>query len=100
MDGVIHDFVVHKKKKIKGKWVKPTYVHLFRHELPDGETVVTQGGTQIIDRIWGSLRKHMGTRAVSSGVALTAARVRSAQWCIWHSRADWWLKTRKRWPSR
>ena len=51
--GVIHDWVVHKKKKIKGKWLKPRYAQLFEHKLPNGKTLATKGGTQIIDRFGG-----------------------------------------------
>ena len=43
LDGVYHDFVIHKKKKVKGRWLRPKYVKLCVHELPEGKTVFTTG---------------------------------------------------------
>jgi hypothetical protein len=93
LTGVVHDFVVHKKKKIGGKWVKPKYVQLFRHRMHDGSVVCTKGGTQIIDRFWRSLREHMGTRSIKVSRNLWTNRVRAAQWAFWHQGEDLWQKT-------
>ena len=61
--GVIHDHVVHKKKRVKinGKftWVKPHYTKVYTHKLPCGKTVKVKSGTQIIDRFWGILRQGL-----------------------------------------
>ena len=58
--GVIHDNVVHKKKRIvvrgKAVWVKPHYTKTRTHKLPTGKTVTVKAGTQIIDRFWGHIR--------------------------------------------
>jgi hypothetical protein len=83
LDGVIHDYVVHKKKKVRGKWIRPKYVQLFRHIMPDGSVVCTKGGTHIIDWCWQHLRQHMGHRHISVNRSLWSARVRSAQWEYW-----------------
>ena len=91
--GVIHDYVVHRKKKVGGRWKKPKYAQLFLHELPDGTKVACKGGTQIIDRAWSSLRKHLGQRAKNPGSSALDARVRSAQWLIWHRDKDLWAAT-------
>ena len=93
LDGVIHDYVVHKKKKIGGNWITPHYVQLFRHVMADGSAVCTKGGTQIIDRFWRTLREHMGSHGVSVNKQLWANRVRSAQWTYWHQGQDLWLQT-------
>ena len=89
--GVMHDHVVHKKKRvvIKGKttWVKPRYTRTFKHKLPGGKTVVVKGGTQIIDRFWGLLRQGLKNDysnlkyiTHSPGSSLLERRVRSVQW--------------------
>ena len=66
VSGIVHDWVVHKKKKIqkKGKsiWIKPKYVSLVEHRMLDGTVVRAKGGTQIIDRAWAFIKKHVGNR--------------------------------------
>ena len=56
LPGVVHDAVVHKKKRVKknGKWVwlKPTFVRISKHKLPDGRRISCKAGTQIADRAW------------------------------------------------
>lgn len=95
--GVVHDWVVHQKKKvtIRGKavWVQPRYVKLFQHTCPDGTMIRAQGGTQIIDRAWQFIRKHLGNRSLRVDNANMTDRVRSAQWVYWHRGADLWLST-------
>ena len=91
--GVIHDYVVHKRKKVRGRWVKPKYVQLFLHAMPDGSKIACKGGTQIIDRIWSSLRKHLGQRTKTPGSSSLDVRVRSAQWLYWHRDKDLWAST-------
>ena len=96
--GIVHDWVVHKKKKIKcsdGKtrWAKPKYVTLVEHRMPDGKVVRAIGGTQIIDRTWSYIRKHIGSRSANIGKSSFTARVRSAQWCYWHQGQDLWSET-------
>ena len=66
LDGVIHDYVVHKQKKINGVWVKPKYVKLVRHKMLDGKIICTKAGTQIIDRCWKHVRKTIGERSISA----------------------------------
>ena len=97
VDGILHDRVVHKKKKItvggKTVWVRPKYVRLFVHKLPDGRVLCTKGGTQIIDRFWQFLRAHIGTRSDKVDSSSMTARVRSAQWLYWNRGEDHWLAT-------
>ena len=56
--GVVHDNVVHCKKriKVKGKWrwQRPTYVRMTSHRPLPGtkKTVKVKVGTQTIDRAW------------------------------------------------
>jgi len=91
--GVVHDYVVHKKKKIGGNWVKPKYVQLFRHKLPDGTVVCTKGGTQIIDRVWRHIREQMTGRKLTTNRRLWENRIRGAQWLYWYQGQDLWAKT-------
>lgn len=95
--GVIHDRVIHMKKKttVKGKvvWVSPKYVQLFTHTLPGGKKIRVKGGTQIIDRFWSQLRTYMGKSPGKPGSVALRRRVRSAQWAYWNKGADHWLKT-------
>jgi hypothetical protein len=88
LDGVIHDYVVHKKKKVLGKWQKGRFAQLFRHRLPGGKVVATKGGTQIIDRVWQTLRKGLKDKKASQGQAVWDNRLRSVQWEYWNSNKD------------
>ena len=92
LEGVIHDYVIH-KKKVNGKWVRPKYVELFGHVLPDGTTVCTKGGSQIIDRVWHHIREHVMKRSITISRKLWYNRVRSAQWLYWNSGEDSWAET-------
>ena len=51
-----------------------------------------KAGTQIIDRVWGELRKHLGTRKPVNTKMLTN-KIRSFQWLHWHRGEDLWLAT-------
>ena len=97
VDGVKHDSVRHCKKRVKrgGKWIwqKPTYVRLVTHKLPDGSSVRTKGGTQVIDRAWRLIRETLKGRHMTPGAASSAAAVRSAQWLSWNRAKDLWLQT-------
>ena len=63
VDGVLHDAVVHKKRRVKKGnkwvWVKPVYVKISAHKLPDGTVIKTKGGTQIIDRAWRFIKDRL-----------------------------------------
>lgn len=97
VEGILHDWVVHKPKKVvKGKtsvWYKPKYVTLVKHNLPDGTTVMAKAGTQLIDRAWAFIRKHIGSRASHIGESSFRDRIRSAQWCYWNQGEDLWKAT-------
>jgi hypothetical protein len=53
LPGVIHDNVVHKKKRVlingKQTWVRPHYTKLCTHDLPNGKKIRVKAGTQVID---------------------------------------------------
>ena len=96
VDGVLHDNVVHAKKRkvIKGKarWVKPTYVKVMKHKLPGTNKVVkVKGGTQIIDRAWRYIQDRLtlnqNTRA---GSTLLRAQIQAAQYQYWYKNEDPW----------
>ena len=98
MPGVMHTWVVHKKKraKIGGKWrwIKPKFVKLHTHYLPPkGRKLVVKAGTQIIDRFWSHLRSHLRSGPRKPGSINLRRRVRSAQWTYWYRRQDLWAKT-------
>ena len=59
ISGVLHDRVVHKKKRVKVngkfKWVAPTYV-----KIPGTKkTLRVKSGTQIVDRCWRYLKERL-----------------------------------------
>ena len=85
--------MLYTRRKNGGKWVQPKYVILFRHKLPDGKVVCTKGGTQIINRIWRSLRAHLLGRSPAVNRGLWENRVRSGQWLYWNTGIDFWAKT-------
>ena len=95
--GVIHDHVVHKKKRVKinGKftWVKPHYTKVYTHKLPCGKTVKVKSGTQIIDRFWGILRQGLKFVSRKPGSCLLERKVRSIQWIYCHKGANIWKAT-------
>ena len=73
--------------------MKAHYVQLFSHCV-DGKTIYTKGGTQIIDRCWRHVRKHVDKRSTASGgKKLYTARVRSAQWVYWNMGKDLFKET-------
>ena len=64
ISGVLHDRVVHKKKRVKVngkfKWVAPTYVKIQKHKIPGTKkTLRVKSGTQIVDRCWRYLKERL-----------------------------------------
>ena len=62
--GVLHDKVVHGKKrvKVKGqwKWKAPTHVKLAKHKNPITKKMMTvKSGTQVVDRAWKFLKDRL-----------------------------------------
>ena len=94
---VLHDNVVHMKKKVtvRGvtRWIKPKYSEVVAHRLPTGEQLYTKSGTQIIDRFWAHLRKHLQSRTRRVSTLAATRRIRSAQWTYWNKGADLWACT-------
>ena len=98
LSGVVHDSVVHCKKrmKIRGKfqWVKPKDVKLKTHTLPNGKKLVRKAGAQHIDRAWRFLKDRMDLhQSLSPGTTALRAKIRSAQYEYWHRGDDLWLHT-------
>ena len=97
VDGMLHDNVVHKKKKkfIKGKfvWFRPKYTKLFVHKIPGGRTLHVKGGTQVVDRVWRFVEDGMKGQTAKVGSVTIAAKIRSGQWEYWHSGEDLWAAT-------
>ena len=103
--GMLHDHVVHKKKpktdrkgrviKKNGKtvWLKPFYTCTFKHRLPSGTELQVKGGTQVIDRVWQSLRKYCKHKPGKAGTAQIVRYVRAAQWCYWNQGKSMWSST-------
>jgi hypothetical protein len=63
VSGVLHDAVVHCKKKriIRGKvtWAAPQYVRVTTHKVAKGKILKVKSGTQHIDRAWRFLKKRV-----------------------------------------
>lgn len=95
--GVLHDNVVHKKKKmtVNGKqvWVNPKYTKVWTHQLPNGKALKVKAGTQIIDRFWGHLRAYLKYAPRKVGSITLARKVRAAQWTYWHRTQNMWSAT-------
>jgi hypothetical protein len=98
VDGVLHDNVVHQKKLVvvKGKnvWLKPKFVKVHTHILPNkGGKLLVKAGTQIIDRFWSHLRRHVNPNSSRVNSAALKRRIRSAQWTYWYKDQDQWAQT-------
>ncbi|CAE7815218.1 unnamed protein product [Symbiodinium microadriaticum] len=97
IEGVIHDRVVHAKKRVKvdGKfrWLKPHYVKLVKHKVPNtNRTITVKSGTQIIDRAWRFLKDRIiVNQNCRAGSKALRAKLRSAQYEYWHKNDDLWL---------
>ena len=94
--GVLHDHVIHKKKRIEvngdSVWIKPKYTRIVKHRLPGGEEVMVQAGTQVIDRFWRFLREKLQGRSSAVGSDTLLRRIRAAQWAFWHREQDLWIE--------
>ena len=94
LHGVMHDYVVHKKKLIIKNgvrtWLKPKFTQVVRHMTPDGAKMYVKSGTQIIDRFWSHLRGFMQHRSAKPGTWELRRRVRMAQWTYWHRSRGLW----------
>ena len=94
---VVHDHVVHCKKriKVKGKWVwmAPKYVSLRKHKLPDSRKVIkVKAGTQIIDRVWRFFKSRLDLNQHSkAGSARLREQIRSIQYEYWNRNKDLWV---------
>ena len=98
--GVLHDAVVHCKKKTlspcgkKTQWRSPQYVRVVNHKLPNGKTLKVKAGTQHIDRAWRFLKDRLHVNQnVRAGSKALCARIRSAQYEYWMRGHDLWSKT-------
>ena len=96
---VIHDKVVHCKKKVKTngkwKWQMPNYVRLVHHKVPGQKALVRcKAGAQVIDRAWRFLKERLQINQASRvGSAALRAKLRSAQYEYWHRNRDMWIAT-------
>ena len=94
VDGVLHDPVVHCKKrtKVKGKWVwqNPKYVSTVKHHIPGtNKQLKVKSGTQIIDRAWRLLNDRTSiNQNVKAGSISLRAKLRSAQYEYWYRNHD------------
>eukprot|EP00438_Fugacium_kawagutii_P007345 Skav219312 [mRNA] locus=scaffold1152:119024:120103:- [translate_table: standard] len=96
--GVLHDCVVHCKKKQvhkgKVKWSAPQYVRVVTHKLPGGKTLKVKAGTQHIDRAWRFIKDRIRrNQKIKAGTKAIRARIRGAQYEYWFRGCDLWLKT-------
>ena len=97
--GVVHDKVVHCKKKVKTngkwKWQMPNYVRLVHHKVPRQKALVRcKAGAQVIDRAWRFLKERLQINQASRvGSAALRAKLRSAQYEYWYRNRDLWLAT-------
>ena len=99
ISGVLHDRVVHKKKRVKVngkfKWVAPTYVKIQKHKIPGTKkTLRVKSGTQIVDRCWRYLKERLNiNQHAIVGSRLLRIQLRSAQYEYWLRGQDLWTAT-------
>ena len=99
ISGVLHDRVVHKKKRVKVngkfKWVAPTYVKTQKHKNPGTKkTLRVKSGTQIVDRCWRYLKERLNiNQHAKVGSRLLRIQLRSAQYEYWLRGQDLWTAT-------
>lgn len=96
--GVLHDSVVHQKKRVwkGGKWIwqPPTFVRIAKHTLPDGRKLAVKAGTQVVDRAWRFIKDGLKiNQSVKCNSSLLQAKIRSAQFEYWQRGKDAWTST-------
>ena len=90
IDGVIHDGVVHCKKRVKVngrfKWINPKYVGIVEHKLPGSQKILKcKSRTQVIDRAWRCLKDMIViNQNCKADSKLLRAKLRSAQYEYWN----------------
>ena len=97
--GVLHDRVVHCKKRVKvrgkWKWQVPRYVKVVEHKLPGtNKKIRVKAGTQVIGRCWRFLKERLSlNQNTKAGSSLLRSKLRSAQYQYWYKNADMWVAT-------
>ncbi len=71
------------------------FTKVLSHELPTGETVWCQAGTQVIDSAWKFIKSHMKGNTTGVGSDSLRRKVRSAQWCYWNRGAGVFIRARE-----
>lgn len=86
MDGVLHDRVVHFKKRVEvrvvWKWLSPRYVKIVEHKFPGkGGKLKVKAGAQVVDRCWRFLKQRISSNQNSKAGSkiFLRAKLRSAQ---------------------
>ena len=85
IDGVVHDNVVHAKKRVKvnGKfvWKPPSYVN----------------GAQIMDRAWRFMKDRitLNQHCAAGSRLIMRMKIRNAQYLYWMRNSDLWVDTGK-----
>eukprot|EP00971_Amphidinium_carterae_P297777 5916357-Amphidinium_carterae.1 len=72
--------MVHQRKKIGGKWVRPKYVQRTEVTLEDVSTLKLYKGTQLIDGLWKCMRTTTIYQCRSLQSDVVESFVRLAQW--------------------
>ena len=98
LPGVVHDAVIHKKRKVKKNnkwvWLKPTFVRISKHKLPDGRKISRKAGTQIVNQAWKFIKERLcRNQHVKASSLMLTAQIRSAQYEYWHRKDDLWMCT-------
>lgn len=92
--GVKHTKVIHQKKKVGNRWVKPAYVKLAHFTLEDSSALTVKAGTQLIDGWWRILRRELALCSKSS-TAMVKLAVSAAQFTCWHRGENIWEEVGK-----
>ena len=81
IEGVLHTKVIHQKKKVNGKWLKPHFTKKVTLKTPRGQVLKRMAGTQTVDRLWTTLRKN--SRKFQGDFRTLDDLVRFTQWKVW-----------------
>ena len=86
IDDVLHTRVVHQKKKVGSKWIKPYFTKHVTLKLATGQRMRRIAGTQTIDGLWTTIRKE--SRCYQGCFDTLDDLVRLVQWKIWSRGMD------------
>ena len=82
------------REKIQWEWIKPNFVKVQSHKLPNGKTLKVKCGTKHVDRCWKSIKERLSKGTFTrAGMCSLQAQIRSALYEYWYRGEDMWVCT-------